>query len=371
MGVRVYEVQPGDSPASIAARDEMAGCPKCAVDLVRANPHKEAVSHPNGFLSFKEFRAGEKIFLPDKWFDGSLDGRPKAYFAALAHYDGMTPSVLGLAASGILGNFQAIDIAAAQVGGLAMLGGKEFSDAVNGTGLIIENAIKEVDIDPAASVFAQRARSATDLARQLNASLASAIEAHDATAEAARRRDILESFSNALEDARRALSAFYDPPTPPTLTQPSSGPPPTFPASVVSAARAVVETATTSYCASVARSGTPFNQAVHAFKLAWNETQSPKVPINTGNYERETADALSRILGEAPAACPSRAVPGSPPPLVPLSASTPIASVAPPSKERGLSTGAMVGLGAIGVGVAGAAIYFSTKPKKKKRRRRR
>lgn len=69
----------------------MAGCPRCSRDLVRANPHKAAVVYPNGFTTFKELRAGEKLVLPEKWFDGTLDQMPHRYFAALPYADGVTP----------------------------------------------------------------------------------------------------------------------------------------------------------------------------------------------------------------------------------------------------------------------------------------
>jgi len=62
----------------------MAGCPKCAVDLVRANPQKPAVTYPNGFVTFRDLRAGERLNLPDKWFNGTLDDLPKSYFEGLA-----------------------------------------------------------------------------------------------------------------------------------------------------------------------------------------------------------------------------------------------------------------------------------------------
>ena len=88
--MRTYVVQPGDSPARIAARDDMAGCEKCSVDLIRANAHKAAVRHPNGFLSFRELHVGETLWLPDKWFSGKLDELSPEYFAALPHPDGVT-----------------------------------------------------------------------------------------------------------------------------------------------------------------------------------------------------------------------------------------------------------------------------------------
>lgn len=87
--MRTYVVQPGDSPAKIAI--EFAGCPKCARDLILANPHKAAVQFPNGFLSFRELHVGEKLTLPDKWFSGELDALPPEYFAALPYPDGVTP----------------------------------------------------------------------------------------------------------------------------------------------------------------------------------------------------------------------------------------------------------------------------------------
>ncbi len=92
--MRTYVVQAGDSPARIAARDAMAGCPKCSVDLIRANAHKPVIKHPNGFLSFRELRVGETLWLPDKWFSGELDELPPEYFAALPHPDGVTPTAV-------------------------------------------------------------------------------------------------------------------------------------------------------------------------------------------------------------------------------------------------------------------------------------
>ena len=90
--MRIYVVQAGDSPARIASRDDMAGCPRCSIDLIRANAHKPAVKHPNGFLSFRDLSVGETLWLPDKWFSGELDALPPSYFAALPHPDGVTLS---------------------------------------------------------------------------------------------------------------------------------------------------------------------------------------------------------------------------------------------------------------------------------------
>ena len=81
--MRTYVVQQGDSPASIAARPDMASCPKCAIDLVLANPQKEAVRYPNGFVTFKTLRVGEVLNIPAKWGDGTLDTLPQSYFDGL------------------------------------------------------------------------------------------------------------------------------------------------------------------------------------------------------------------------------------------------------------------------------------------------
>jgi hypothetical protein len=79
--MQTYVVQPGDSPARIATR--FAGCPKCVVDLVAANPHKPSRTYPNGFRTFDTLRVGERLLLPRKWFDGTLDRMPRIYFDRL------------------------------------------------------------------------------------------------------------------------------------------------------------------------------------------------------------------------------------------------------------------------------------------------
>ena len=61
--------------------------------MLLANQHKERVVHPNGYVSFKELHAGERLELPEKWFNGELDQMPNSYFASLPRHDGVTPGV--------------------------------------------------------------------------------------------------------------------------------------------------------------------------------------------------------------------------------------------------------------------------------------
>ena len=80
--MRVYVVKEGDDPRSIAK--EKAGCPKCQVDLVRANTHRESVTYANGYRTFKEpLVPGERLWIPDRWTDEILDALPKSYFEDL------------------------------------------------------------------------------------------------------------------------------------------------------------------------------------------------------------------------------------------------------------------------------------------------
>ncbi len=239
--MRLYEVQAGDSPGSIAAAH--AGCPKCSRDLIAANPHKPIRRFPNGYVTFQELRIDEKLNLPDKWWSKEFDELPSSYFAALPNPDGVT----GVGAT------------------YTELG----------------------PLDPVVL--------APDTA---------------------------------------------DAPLPATLTTAAQG-----------AAAAIA--ADPNYCASVARVGSVVNTAVHNFKTSWNATQSPLVPINTGNYETQTADALRFVLGTSPAACPTRAyvpAPHAPPPVL-------VAA----QEQPGLSTGAIAGIALVGAGVLGTVIYLVTR----------
>ena len=90
--MRVYTVQAGDSPASIAAK--LAGCPKCAVDLVAANRARPTIVYPNGYETFVDLTEGDTLALPEKWFDGSLDRAASDYFLRLPSVDGRTGGAL-------------------------------------------------------------------------------------------------------------------------------------------------------------------------------------------------------------------------------------------------------------------------------------
>ena len=352
--MRTYVVQEGDTPAGIASRDEMAGCPKCAVDLVAANPNKPTVTYPNGFKTFRELRVGETLNLPDKWFDGTLDSRPTAYFAALAYADGVTPSTLGDYASGVLGNFSALDAATSQVAAMAAMTDQAFSNAVGNAGTAINNSITEAygSSNAQAAQAAQAAQSGTQWAWKRNQDLANALTMSGGvptTNVTKARLDIQNALTTALGNAKQALYALY---------QPSTPAPGGFSATLVSAARAAAAaiSADANYCASVAQSGTAVNAAVHAFKAAWNASQSSSVPVGTGTYETQTASALQQILGSAPHACSGGSQPASGSGTPQTNPSEPIAE----QPKQGLSTGAIVGIGLLAAGAVGGIAYVSS-----------
>lgn len=362
--MRQYVVQPGDSPASIAARPDMAGCPKCSVDLIKSNPHKPAAVLPNGFVTFRSLVPGEVLNLPEKWFDGTLDMRPRAYFAALPFSDGVTPSTLGLAAAGVLADYATLDQATTLVGTLPGLDDASFSAAVPDTASLIDSSIvKEVgDMSGVAVTHAQNVRNNTTLARQRNNDLAAALAAGDDQAATKARLDIQNAFSTALSDARLALQVYYD--SSPIAASTAPAPPSSgFSTTLIAAAHAAAGAinADPGYCTSVAHTGTPVNSAVHAFKTAWNASQPRPVPINTGNYESDTAAAIAAVIGSAPGACGAHALPTSskPPPAPAPTTLGPIATV--PQKQP-LSTASVAGIALLGAGAVGGAVYLATHP---------
>ena len=76
---------------------------------MRANPHKETVSHSNGFVTFKNLSVGEELRLPEKWFGPRMDLLPPAYYGCLPYADGVTPSPFGELAPAVLRDFFALD----------------------------------------------------------------------------------------------------------------------------------------------------------------------------------------------------------------------------------------------------------------------
>ncbi len=352
--MQVHVVKPGETPALIAA--SYAGCPKCARDLIAANPHKASITHPNGYTTFTGLHEGEKLNLPRKWFTSEFDQRPKKYFEALPYPDGRTPSTLGDAAAGVLADYATYDAASAAVAALPALNDQAFSAAVAPAAALIDQSVKEADgsSNPAIAAYAAATHAATTWANQLN------------TGVAATRAGVQGALATALESAQLALQAIYGAQTTPTLpatpiampAPTSSGP--TLPPSLVSAATAVAGAISSSvnYCAAIAQPGSPANAAMHAFKVSWNAANPLNpVPVDTGNYEQTTADVLTTVLGvPAPRACPPHAAP-APVQQAPATQE----QITPPSSS-GLSTGAVVSAVAVAAGVVGGAIYLATHP---------
>ncbi len=383
-----YAVRPGDSPARIAI--EYAGCPKCAIDLVRANPHKLTVRYPNGFVTFQSLRVGEHLNLPEKWFSKEFDQLPPSYFASLPHADGVTlgkGSVQGItpAMPTGLGDYPELDVATSKVAALAAMDNATFNSSVGDAGAAIDASVQEAygsTTKPAAAQLAQTVQSGTQWAWQRNQDLTAALAPGapiNPTATTQTRLDITNALATALGNARLALNAYYGPspstpgappPATPTFIAPKvpvvTRPPGLYSASLQDAANAAVAAmaADPSYCSSVAQPGSSVNTAVHQFKTAWNATQSPKVPVGTGNYEAATAVALGQVTGSAPPACGARP---SPAPVVrpPLPAS-PIAS-----SGGGMSTAAIAGIGVLSAAAVGGAVYLTTRTRSKPTRRQR
>lgn len=350
--MRVYTVQPGDTPAKIASMEQHAGCPKCARDLILANRHKESVQMPNGFLTFRSLQPGERLWIPDKWSSPEFDRLPPAYFRALPSADGVTPSTLGDAAAGVLGDFAALDAAGAKLSALAGMTDAQFNAAVGDVGSSIDAANQEAygSADATAAAHAKDAHDGTQWAWQRNGQLATALASNDAATVTAARLDIQNALTTALGNARLALESFYA--SPPATSQTPS----TVSASprLVSAAQAVASAAAADagYCSSVARAGTAVNGAVHAFKLAWNAEQAPAVPVGTGAYEQATADAVARVLGSAPSACGAGGHPPHSAAMVPAGSYS--------ASRSGLSPTAILGIGVLAAGAVAGVVFLAS-----------
>lgn len=280
--VRTYVVQVGDSPAQIAAK--FAGCPKCAIDLIQSNTHKQSVRHPNGFLSFRELRAGETLWLPDKWFSAEFDALPSSYFESLPYPDGVTPPKRRV---GVLGDYATLENATRTVNSLASKSDDDFVVASGRAADLIDASIQEVrsSTDPEMSPYATGVKAATDWARTESLNLLSALQNGDVAAATSARLQASNALSTALGAARISLEAYYD-------------------------------------------EGVEIGPAVI----------DPEYEIDIGPATIE------------PSPSP---VPAPPPP-----APAPSPVVAAPSEDRGLSTGAMVGLSLLGAGAIGGAVHY-------------
>jgi hypothetical protein len=107
--------------------------------LVLGNSHKERVVHPNGYVSFKELRVGERLELPEKWFSGELDQLPNSYFASLPSANGVTPGV---------GQTPLVDVigGAAQAVGDAIAADPNYCASVSKAGSAVNTAVHEFKV---------------------------------------------------------------------------------------------------------------------------------------------------------------------------------------------------------------------------------
>jgi len=336
---RQYVVQPGDSPASIAAKDFMAGCPRCSCELPRVNLHKPTITHPNGLISFKELRVGETINLPDEWFHPAREHLPSTYYKILPHHDGVT--------RGTLGDSPELDPAVTAVARLAALDDSAFVQAVGDAGKKVDAAVNGAD-----AAKAKLVRDATHWAWQRNRDLAAAVAANDRAAVTRARLDIQNALSTALGNAHLAIQA----------RAPASS-------SLQSAAKAAVAalSADPNYCTSVTHPGTPVNAAVHRFKLAWNASQTPKVPVGTGTYEVATTVALAQVLGAAPSACGAGGRPVPAPKAPPPEKKEAAAAVTAPEEEPSGWPWGTIALGAAVAAAAGGIAWIATRPSPERR----
>lgn len=335
----------------------MAGCPRCAIELPRVNEGLPTFRHPNGLITFRELRVGQILNLPDEWFHPAREVLPPTYYKILPHADGRTCGTLGDA----LGDFPELDAAVTSVAALAAMGDAAFTRAEGDAGSKIDAAVSEVANSPSpdASAKAKSVTDSTHWAWQRNQDLAAAIAAKDAATVTKARLDIQNALATALGNARLAILAHY----------PSASPTPASP-ELQAAAKAASDAiaADPNYCTSVTHPGTPVNAAVHKFKLVWNASQTPPVPIGTGTYETATTVALGQVLGQAPSACGAgqRPVPAPKPPP-PLPAPHEEAVTPPQRASGGWSAGRIVAGVALLAAAAGGVAHLATRSKKASR----
>lgn len=278
MPVRTYVVEPGDSPALIAAR--FAGCPKCAIDLVTANPHKPSVQHPNGFLSFRSMSVGERLTLPDKWFSEEFESLPSSYFSALPYPDGV---------SGALGNYSSLDRAGLSVSALASKDDRSFADSVNGVAAEIDASVVEAygGGNVTSSALADTVHTATNAARSRNESLKSALSSGDDASIPRLRLDVQNALTTALGAARITLEAFYASKSPVPQPPPASAPRPA-PVPVPTPAPVAVAPVRGVTAGTVA--GSLIGIAIVGGAIYWAVTKPPRVRRVRDTSEEDRSD---------------------------------------------------------------------------------
>ena len=206
--MRTYVVQPGDSPASIAAKNG-AECPKCSRDLTLANSHKATVTHPNGYITFESLAPGEVLILPEKWFEPRFELLPPAYFGSLPYADGVTPSPFGTAAPGILRDFRALDVAADKLRVLIEVDDRAFANSVGDVAEAIDVAVRPAlsSSNEAASRYAFSAKEAVRAAIPSSKMFMAFAASGLSTAEA--RADVQNALASALTNAQHAIHDLY------------------------------------------------------------------------------------------------------------------------------------------------------------------
>jgi len=175
---------------------------------------------------------GERLILPEKWFNGNLDGMPPVYFMALPYPDGVTPSTLGDAAAGVLADFAELDAIVNQISALPQLNDQEFATTATVLGNMIDQAVSQTGSMPQA----QEAAAAAEWVRGRALQMAGSIINNDTATINAERTEIQNVLLDGLDKARSALQTHYAqtvpvPPkphvSPPAPPPPAPSPPPT------------------------------------------------------------------------------------------------------------------------------------------------
>jgi len=402
--MKTYQVVSGDSPAKIAAK--FAQCPKCAPDLLGANPGKPAVTLPNGFRTFTSLQIGEVINLPDAWFDGRHDALPPEYFKRLPSHTGV-----GLADGNLpLGPFgqclpnqvlNPLDGRCYDVSGIPGLHPLPSPDVytINDTGGLFHPS-RDFDGTPFPQLPGGGCAPGQALGNNGLCYRTAATAAADAAAmqKAAAWRHAKNPNGGHIEtDIFMRGGAFNCPagtvfepisrlcipantstfapngllttaPAPTAFRRHFFGvaadplfPVPDDPLELSALNLSSVLNGDPNYCSSVAVNGSLVNQAVHDFKVEWNKANPGNpVPIGTGNYEHIVAAALVSVVGPTVArpGCPDRGGGVTPPGPQP----TP-----PDPTKPATSNASTIGLALLAAAGVGGAVLLATKKKSRRR----